>query len=253
MTTLEYDDKKYEFTWVKIALLFVGTPLLALAIWFSHDWIWLHKISADFTIWLLNLFTNGESYVYFNNISRYAATPWTIQIITATGQNLGPITFETLCTGVHAIAIFTAAILFSPHSLDYETSKDIWKRKGTAILVTSIVFYMVNIFRMILQLWLYRNGSIWEDIHYPISSASSFIAVACVLLMHKWVPEFIMSLIWIGDELKVLLGKSSTPDDEDLQIEKEGQENDSPNESIEEETSLNSKDNFPESDSEPPK
>jgi exosortase/archaeosortase family protein len=222
MTTLEYDDKKYEFDWVKIAVFFIGTPLLALAIWFSHDWIWLHKISADFTVWLLNLFTNGESYLYFNNNPYYAETPWTIQIITATGVNLGPIVFETLCTGVHAIAIFTAAILFTPHSLDYETSKDIWKRKTIAILVTGVVFYLVNIFRMILQLGLYRNGSIWDDIHYPISSASSFIAVACVLLMHKWVPEFIMSLIWIGDELKVMLKKSTPLDDEEGIVENEG-------------------------------
>ncbi|MHA1475682.1 MAG: hypothetical protein ACTSQ5_10905 [Promethearchaeota archaeon] len=52
-------------------------------------------------------------------------------------------------------------------------------------------------------------------VHYPISAASSFIAVACVLIMHKFVPEFIMSLIWIGDELKAMI-KGRTSPEEDL-------------------------------------
>jgi len=61
----------------------------------------------------------------------------------------------------------------------------------------------------VLQLYLYQRGADWESVHYPISAASSFIAVACVLIMHKYVPEFIMSLIWIGDELKAMIKERS--------------------------------------------
>ena len=202
---IEFENKIYDFKWIQILILFVGAPALALGMWYSHDWIWLHKISAEFTVWLLNLFTNGENYVTFNASS--FPTPYIIHIVTSTGSELMPIHFESLCTGVHAIAIFWGVILFIPHSLDIETSRTIWIRKGLAALVTAIVFYFVNIFRMILQLALYRNGANWDDVHYPISAASSFIAVACVLLMHKFTPEFIMSLIWIGDEVKALLRK----------------------------------------------
>ena len=83
----------------------------------------------------------------------------------------------------------------------FNNENNIRKRKFLAILTTTIVFYIVNILRMVIQLSLY-DGANWDDLHYPISSASSFIAVACVLLVHKYVPEFIISLMWIGDEMK---------------------------------------------------
>ncbi|MHA1647632.1 MAG: archaeosortase H [Promethearchaeota archaeon] len=207
MGILEFDGKKYEFDWPRVFILFIGAPIFALGLYFSHNWIWLHEISAKITVWLINLFTTGpKSYVFFNdNFS--PIEPWYIQIVTKSGTNLGPINFETLCTGIHAIAMFAGVILFTPHSKDNNTSKDIWKRKTLALLSTTIVFYIVNILRMILQLILYRNGANWFDVHYPISAASSFIAIACVLLMHKFIPEFIMTLIWIGDEIKLRISR----------------------------------------------
>jgi len=51
---------------------------------------------------------------------------------------------------------------------------------------------------MIIQLGLYYNGYEWNDIHFSISAASSFIAAIIVLLMHKWMPEFIISIIYVG-------------------------------------------------------
>ncbi|MFW9902587.1 MAG: hypothetical protein ACFFDY_15070, partial [Candidatus Thorarchaeota archaeon] len=56
----------------------------------------------------------------------------------------------------------------------------------------------VNIIRMLIQIDLYYIGYDWEDIHYSISAASSFIAAIIVLLMHKWTPEFILSIIYTG-------------------------------------------------------
>ncbi|GAG00255.1 unnamed protein product, partial [marine sediment metagenome] len=38
----------------------------------------------------------------------------------------------------------------------------------------------------------------WDDIHVSISAASSFIAAIIVLLLHKWIPEFIISIIYTG-------------------------------------------------------
>jgi exosortase/archaeosortase family protein len=205
---IEYEGKKYDFSWLSIAILLIGAPLIAYGIWISHDWIWLHEISSKITIWILNFLSGAENYVYFNDYR--PSEPWLIHLPGTPGD----IHFETLCTGIHAVAIFVGAILCIPHSSDKETSKDIWKRKGIAMFVTSLVFYVVNIFRMVLQLYLYQRGADWESIHYPISAASSFIAVACVLLMHKFVPEFIMSLIWIGDELKAMIKARSGPEED---------------------------------------
>jgi len=207
MGNIEYEGKNYNFNWLSIAILMIGAPLIAYGIYESHNWVWLHKISAEMTIWILNLLSGSENYVYevFNDPD----LPWMIHLPGTPGD----IHFETLCTGIHAIAIFVGAILCIPHSKDKETSKDIWKRKIIAMLVTSLVFYIVNIFRMVLQLYLYQRGADWEAVHYPISAASSFIAVACVLIMHKFVPEFIMSLIWIGDELKAMIKRTSDPEE----------------------------------------
>ena len=233
MGTLVFEDKKYTFDWGRIALLFLGAPIFALTMYFSHQWIWLHEITSKLTIILLNLIYPGsfesvytpENYISWIEFIRimfkqqHLPAVWAIKVFEADGSLRGTIGFETLCTGVHAMAIFIGAILFSPHAKEKETTKDIWTRKGKAILTTSIVFYFVNILRMIIQLSLYRNGAAWDDVHYPISAASSFIAVACVLLLHKYVPEFIMSLIWIGDEIREKYGKpiedEETMDEED--------------------------------------
>ncbi|MCK4239956.1 MAG: hypothetical protein KAX33_12580, partial [Candidatus Lokiarchaeota archaeon] len=42
----------------------------------------------------------------------------------------------------------------------------------------------------------------WDDIHYSISAASSFIAAIIILLLHKWIPEFIISIIYAGILIK---------------------------------------------------
>ena len=62
---------------------------------------------------------------------------------------------------------------------------------------------------MWIQLYLYHIGYSWDSVHYPISAASSFIAIVAVLLIHKYVPEFIMSLIWIGNEIRHLIKRNT--------------------------------------------
>ncbi len=215
---VKFDNLVYEFDWLKILLFAVGTPLLSIVIFYSHNWVWLHEISAKITVWVLNQLTNGKSFVDSINLES-SDTPWKIYIVTAEGVSLSYITFETLCTGIHAIAIFVGVILFAPHSYHAKTNENIWNRKFKAIAWTAFIFYLVNIFRMVLQLYLYRNGSKWDDVHYSISSASSFIAVACVLIVNKFVPEFIMSLIWIGEDLKRLIGSSKETEEVEEQDE----------------------------------
>jgi len=51
---------------------------------------------------------------------------------------------------------------------------------------------------MLIQIELYHIGYDWADIHFSISAASSFVAAIIVLLLHKWIPEFILSIIYIG-------------------------------------------------------
>jgi exosortase/archaeosortase family protein len=112
--------------------------------------------------------------------------------------NKGSIYFQTFCTGVQAICVFAGIIICIPHSQDPKTNEDIIWRKTKALIISSVIFYVVNIIRMIIQIYLYYIGYAWEDIHYSISAASSFIAAIIILLLHKWIPEFIISIIYLG-------------------------------------------------------
>jgi exosortase/archaeosortase family protein len=127
------------------------------------------------------------------------------------GDYLGPIFFETFCTGIQAICIFAGVIICTPHSRDKNTNKDIIWRKTKALVMSSVIFYVVNIIRMIIQLELYYLGYPWDSIHVSISAASSFIAAIIILLLHKWIPEFIISIIYIGTWISNTVKKRRNP------------------------------------------
>lgn len=207
---IRYENKIYEFSWSGILIFVILAPLLAVGIYFSNDYVWLHGITSRITIWSLNLITGLNNYTVYDP-NHYWGPAWYIYIEnpTRTGY-LSPIQFTTYCTGVQAIAIFTGVIMAVPHSKDPLTTKTIWPRKIVATVLCSALFYVVNIVRMWIQLYLYHSGYRLEDIHYSISSSSSLIAIPAVLVLHKYVPEFIMSIIWIMDQVRARI-KGTTP------------------------------------------
>ncbi|MEJ2280101.1 MAG: hypothetical protein P8Y70_20480, partial [Candidatus Lokiarchaeota archaeon] len=95
---------------------------------------------------------------------------------------------------------------------------------GRPSIYFALIFYVVNIIRMIIQLWLYYIGYAWNDIHYSISAASSFIAAIIVLLMHRWNPEFILSFIYTGALFKRKFKKSKVDEEMDKGKKEEIQE-----------------------------
>ena len=223
MGLLKFEGREYNFTWVSVAGFFVAAPLFTAVLFYFFDWVWLHEVTAKITIYTLNLFTGSNHEVFFVGNDLYNQ-PWKLRIFSSeSGNALPTITFTKMCTGIHAVLMFIFITLFTPHSTVKETTKDILPRKVKAILITSSLFYVVNIFRMWLQLYLYSIGYKWDDIHYSISAASSFIAIAAILLIHKYVPEFIMTLLWIGDEIKANFGegKEGNEDEEKVNEEKE--------------------------------
>ena len=190
---IEFEGKKYHFPIYQILLLAIGAPLSAFLIYLFFDNVanyWLHEVVVKQTSFFLNLFFNMNSEAVFNPTGIYH---WMFSI-----PSRGPIYFETFCTGVQAICVFAGVIIFTPHSKDRATNKDIIWRKAKSLIVSSLLFYIVNIVRMLIQLQLYNIGYRWEDIHYSISAASSFIAAIIILLLHKWIPEFIISIIYTG-------------------------------------------------------
>jgi len=190
---IEFDEKKYIFSIRSIILLAFGAPISAYFIYLFFDWefqFWLHEIVVKQTVFFLNLFFNMGAEAQYAPSGKYY---WRFVV-----PGKDAISFETFCTGVQAICIFAGIIIFTPHSQDPVTKKDIIWRKTKSLIVSSVIFYVVNIIRMIIQIDLYYIGYAWEDIHFSISAASSFIAAIIVLLMHRWIPEFIISIIYVG-------------------------------------------------------
>lgn len=207
MTEIEYKSEKYDFDWWRIILFIFLAPLISIFIYklTEASWRYTHGPIVKQTVWVINLFLNtGDEFGWgFDDIpldGYYYQVPGKLDI-----------GFTTMCTGVQAIAIFTGIILMIPHSHNEKVNKNIWWRKLLAWAVSSTIFYLVNIGRMVLQLILYYRGWNWDNIHVSISAASSFIAALIIILMHRWIPEFIISIIWTLGELKQLLGIGKKP------------------------------------------
>ncbi|MFX1394149.1 MAG: archaeosortase H [Promethearchaeota archaeon] len=190
---IEFEGKKFIFTVRSIILLAIGAPVLSYLIYLffdTHANYWLHEIVVKQTVFFLNLLFDMNAKAVYSPTGKYY---WSFDI-----PDRGTIYFETFCTGIQAICVFAGIIICTPHSQDQQTKEDIIWRKTKSLIISSIIFYVVNIIRMIIQLYLYWIGYAWVDIHYSISAASSFIAAIIVLLMHKWIPEFIISIIYSG-------------------------------------------------------
>ncbi len=196
---IEFENKKYVFSLNSLILLGVGTPLLAVAIYFFFDveaQFWLHEVVVKQTVYFLNLFFDMDVSTSYVPSGKYH---WSFNFVgNIDGAPLGSIFFETFCTGIQAICVFAGIIICTPHSQDKQTNKDIIWRKTKALIVSSIIFYVVNVIRMLIQIELYYLGYPWDSIHVSISAASSFIAAIIILLLHKWIPEFIISIIYTG-------------------------------------------------------
>jgi len=194
---IEFENKKFIFTTRSLFILAIGAPILAYLIYFFFDWVqnyWLHEIVVKQTVYLLNLFFNMGANAEYAPIGKYH---WSFIIPDRSG-----IFFETFCTGIQAICVFAGIIICTPHSKDSKTKFDIIWRKTKSLIVSSVLFYVVNIVRMLIQIYLYYLGYPWESIHVSISAASSFIAAIIILLLHKWIPEFIISIIYAGTLIK---------------------------------------------------
>jgi exosortase/archaeosortase family protein len=190
---IEFQNKKYVFSTNSIFILAIGAPLVAFFTFLFFDTpinFWLHETVVKQTVFFLNLFFNMHAQAVYSPVGKYY---WSFSI-----PGRASIYFETFCTGIQAINIFLGVILCTPHSLDKNTNKDIWWRKAKSLIISSAIFYFVNIIRMLIQIYLYYIGYSWDSIHVSISAASSFIAVIIVLLLHKWIPEFILSIIYAG-------------------------------------------------------
>ncbi|MFX0073878.1 MAG: archaeosortase H [Candidatus Hermodarchaeota archaeon] len=210
---IEFEDRRYIFSTKSLLIFVIGTVLLACGIYFffyTEAQYWLHEIVVKQTVYFLNLFFNMDVSASYSPIGMYH---WRFEFPSGNinGESLGSIYFETFCTGIQAICVFAGIIICTPHSQDRKTNRDIIWRKTKALVISSVIFYVVNIIRMLIQIELYYLGYPWDSIHVSISAASSFIAAIIILLLHKWIPEFIISIIYIGTLMSKKLKQLRSP------------------------------------------
>ena len=198
MIEITYEGKKYRFSTWSLVVFPAGTILVSLGLYFGTE-TWfaesIHWFVAIQTSWLLHLLGIN---VDIQPVSPPIIFDGRVVWWRFTGAIPSSIYFTHDCSGFQAIAIFLALILFIPHSQDKEANRGIWRRKGVSMVISSLLFHVVNVARMVIQISLYHAGLPWESIHYSISAASSIIAAIIIILMNRWIPEFILSIIVIG-------------------------------------------------------
>ncbi|OLS12314.1 MAG: hypothetical protein RBG13Loki_4071 [Promethearchaeota archaeon CR_4] len=234
MTEITYEGKKYRFSTWSLVLFPIGTIIGYFAIYYITEafGVWIHWFVAEQTAWLLRLFGVGVNVVPVSTfpipspLYEGRLVWWQFEVLIkppGITPYLSTISFTHDCSGFQAIAMFLALILFIPHSQDMNANRGIWRRKTLSIVVSTLLFHVVNVLRMVIQLSLYAGGANWDDIHYSISAASSIIAVLIIVLMNRWVPEFILSIMVIGKRIGTFfkgLKKNRLPVEHQLPDEK---------------------------------
>ena len=166
--------------------------------------IWLHELFAKQMVFFLNLIFNlGAQTMYLPE----NPCPWEITIP-------GNVTVfvNNGCTGLTAMTIFVAVIIFTPHSQDPKTNKDIIWRKSIDIIVTLLLIYFFNLFRAVIQFYLYSHGFAWNLIHDSLGTLSIIIATHIILFLfcNIYIPELYVSIYYSGKLMYTRNRKEST-------------------------------------------
>ncbi len=205
MTKIEYEGKNYYYSWLSIILFVIFVPIISVFVyWLIADALsfYTHRMIVEQTcdiINFLNLFDRPISWGFNEACTTAECYYYNAPII---GEGVAKIGFGNMCTGYQANAIFAGVISMAPHSKDKDANKYIWLRKIIAFVVSWLIFYVVNLIRMVIQLTLLHHGAPWEEVHTSISAASSFIAVIIMLVVHRWIPELILAIVWVSGEIK---------------------------------------------------
>jgi len=168
----------------------VGTIILTISLlhfFETTEIVWLHGLLAKYDVFFLNLFFNlGARTEYLHNT-------WyiTLSIYNTVYVNNG-------CVGLPAMSVFFAIILFTPHSQDSITNKNIIWRKALDITVSLTLIYLFNVFRAVIQFVLYSYGYPWSLVHdsQGALAVNGIAHIYIFLFCLKFLPEFYVSIFY---------------------------------------------------------
>ena len=101
---------------------------------------------------------------------------------------VGPIQVVRECTGIQVIAVMAGLVL--------PIRRSNWIRKVKVLLIVSVILFVMNFLRIVLELWLvYREILPWSLAHYHLSLVLGIAGVyTLVLVSDLFFPE-------LGDQL----------------------------------------------------
>jgi len=189
---IEFKGKKYSFS--TRALILFPIVILILSLSMNQflkkiEIVWLHELFAKHQVFFLNLIFNlGAQTTYMYN-TWFVGISETVRVYINNG-----------CTGIIAMSIFIAVIIFIPHSQDSKTRDDIIWRKTINIIASILFIYLFNIIRAVIQFYLYSRGFAWSVVHDSLGMLSITIIthVSIFLFCIKHLPEFYVSFYYSG-------------------------------------------------------
>lgn len=187
---VKFRGKKYGFSKISLILFPVGSILLALPLlqfFEKTEIVWLHELFAKYDVFFLNLFFDlGVRTEYLNNT-------WYVTL-----SEYKTVYINNGCVGLPAMSIFLAVILFTPHSKDPKTNKNIILRKALDIAVSLILIYFANIFRAVIQFNLFSHGFPWSLVHDSSGTLAIMVIIhiSIFLFCLKYLPEWYVSIFY---------------------------------------------------------
>jgi exosortase/archaeosortase family protein len=140
-------------------------------VYYVPSYFLLEQLSAIFSSRLLNLV--GIPLAYSSSSGR---------------AFVGPIQVVRECTGVQVIAVMAGLVL--------PIRRSSWVRKLKVLSIVSVILFVMNFLRIVLELWLVYRGILpWSLAHYPLSLLLGIAGVyTLVLVSDLMFPE-------LGDQL----------------------------------------------------
>ncbi|MFX1276076.1 MAG: hypothetical protein ACFFAT_13595 [Promethearchaeota archaeon] len=204
MTDVEYKGKRYNFSWYAITFFFISCPLIAFFIIEILELLWIY--SYPIVIYPVNeilKFITGDSFSYYPEL---VASTYILEI----PGKPGGIFFVSECIGIQGYAIYAGISFMTPHNRHSKQNRNIYLRKVSTFLLTSILLYLANVLRSVITLLLYYNGTFeFSPMHEIIGYITTFFAVfVFYFVSYFWLPEFSLFVIWMKDDIKMrILGR----------------------------------------------
>ncbi|MFW9947932.1 MAG: hypothetical protein ACFFDX_14000 [Candidatus Odinarchaeota archaeon] len=193
---LNFDGKTYKFSITQIIILLLGTPLIALLLYFFLQLkinYWIYEFTSIQISFILNSLLGMNSQVIID--PEHNIFPSIFIPDHPFNQNYA---ITTNCIAAHVFSIIISLVLLIPSSQTSLSKKDFILRKVKTLFITVLGIYLMNIFRIAFLLFFNYKGVPFEFIHESLFFLSAILGSwLTVILLKKWLPEVFISIYYL--------------------------------------------------------